>query len=183
MRTFFVGFVGACARSGCDIFGGIFEGEAAVDEVELDLAEGVAFAEFALGELGVELGHEEAGGGIVDFPEGGEDGFGFAFVAEEVGGDSGDFEAVAIAAAKGGFAGGEDDEVNVIEVGEVLDLGNLEGGAVAEDEEGLAGFGGDEFAVGGEVEDVGGLGEEAVFEAFAGEVTIEPSGAGEAARG
>jgi hypothetical protein len=64
-----------------------------------------------------------------------------------------------------------------------LDLGNLEGGAVAEDEIGLAGFGGDKFAVGGEVDNVGALGEEAVFEAFAGEVAIEPGAAGEAAGG
>jgi hypothetical protein len=85
--AFFVGFVGTCACSACCIF----DGEFAVDEVELDLAQGVAFAEFALGELGVELGHEQAGGRVVDFPEGGENGFGFAFVAQEVGGYSGDF--------------------------------------------------------------------------------------------
>ena len=42
-------------------------------------------------EAAAKLGHENAGGGVVDFPEGGEDGFRFGVTAEEVGGNSGDF--------------------------------------------------------------------------------------------
>jgi hypothetical protein len=57
----------------------------------LDFAEGLGFAEGGLVEGFVEFGHEEAGGGVVDFPEGCEDGFGSALVAEEVGSDACDF--------------------------------------------------------------------------------------------
>ena len=57
----------------------------------MDLAEGLGFAEVGGVEGFVEFGHEEAGGGVVDFPEGGEDCFGSALVAEEVGSDACNF--------------------------------------------------------------------------------------------
>ena len=68
LGTFFVGFVEANSGAGC----GILEGEFALDHSALDFAEGLGFAELGLVELGVELGHEQAGGGVVDFPERGE---------------------------------------------------------------------------------------------------------------
>ena len=45
--------------------------------------------------------------------------------------------------------------MNVAEVTQVLDLGDRVGGAVAEDKVGAFGVGVEEFAVGGDVEDVG----------------------------
>ena len=54
----------------------------ALDEGELGLAEGFGFGEFACGEVFVELLHELAGAGVVDAPEGGEDGF--SVLGEEV---------------------------------------------------------------------------------------------------
>jgi len=60
-----------------------------------------------------------------------------------------------IASAFACFAGAEDDEVDVAKVTQVLDLGDGVGGVVAEDEVGTFGVGVKEFAVGGDVEDVG----------------------------
>ena len=45
--------------------------------------------------------------------------------------------------------------MDVAEVAQVLDLGDGVGGAVAEDEVGAFGVGVKEFAVGGDVEDIG----------------------------
>ena len=79
-------------RLGLSIWGCYCEAEAAsiaygscvvaLDEGELGLAEGFGFGEFACGEVFVELLHELAGAGVVDAPEGGEDGFGV--LGEEV---------------------------------------------------------------------------------------------------
>ena len=79
-------------RLGLSIWGWYCEFEAAsiacrssavaLDEGELGLAEGFGFGEFACGEVFVELLHEMAGAGVVDAPEGGEDGFGI--LGEEV---------------------------------------------------------------------------------------------------
>ena len=57
-------------------------GVVALDEEELGLAEGFGFGEVACGEVFVELLHELAGAGVVDAPEGGEDGF--CVLGEEV---------------------------------------------------------------------------------------------------
>ena len=48
--------------------GEVLSGELAVEEFGLDLLEGFGFG-FALGEVGVELLHEEGGAGVADVPE------------------------------------------------------------------------------------------------------------------
>ena len=68
--------------------------------------------------------------------------------------------------------------MDVAEVTEIFDLGEGVGGAVAEDEIGGFGIGGDEFAVGGDVENVGFV-EESGGEAIEGEVLVEPLLSGE----
>jgi hypothetical protein len=77
------GDVEACASTVEGL--GVTVGEFAVDEddYDLDLAEGFGFG-FALGEVGVELLHEEGSEGVADVPEGGE---GVDAIAGQVGGD------------------------------------------------------------------------------------------------
>jgi len=75
----------------------------------LDLAEGFGFGEVALGKFAVELAHEEGGGGVVDEPEGGHDGFRAA--EQEVVPDTRNFDAFFVYAAFSGFASAEDNEV------------------------------------------------------------------------
>ena len=148
---------------------GVFGGELAFEEGDLDFLEGLGFGEFALGEVFVEFVHEEGGGGVVDEPEGGHDGFGSAF--EEVVTHSGDFESFGVHAAFSSFAGAEDDEVSSGEVFHAFDVWDAEFFAVAEEDEGFVGVAGEEAAVGGDVEDavVGDVGDEGFF----GEVFVE----------
>ena len=91
----------------------IFVGELAFEELFLDGLEGDRFGAVGLGEVGVEVLHEEGGGGVVDEPEGGHDGFGSA--EHEVMAHSCDFESFFVDAAFSSFAGAEDDEVGACE--------------------------------------------------------------------
>ena len=149
-------------------------GAIALEEGKLGLVESFGFGDFSGGELGVEVAHEEGGGGVVDEPEGGHDGF--CAAAEEEMPESGDFHAFCGHAAFSGFAGAEDDEVSACEVFHAFDRGNGQFFAVSEEEEGVVGVFG-EGAVGGDVEDavVGDVFAEGGF----GEVLVEALHAGE----
>lgn len=79
----------------------------------MGLAEGCGFGEFAFGKVGVKLFHEFAGAAVVDLPEGDDRGFGSTGL--ELVAESEDFFApCAEVAAESGFAGAEDDEIEVV---------------------------------------------------------------------
>jgi hypothetical protein len=89
-------------------------GAIALNQGDLGLAEGCGFAEFACGKAGVKLFHEFAGAAVVDLPEGGDRGFGSTVL--ELVAESEDFFAIgAEVAAESGFAGAEDDEIEVVQ--------------------------------------------------------------------
>ena len=118
----------------------------------------------------VEAGHEVLGTAIVDAPEGSHD---CACAAElKLVAHAEDFCAVA-EAVEAGFAGAEDDKVDVAE-SPVFDVD--EGGriAVAEEDEGVFGVAVDEGGVGSEVENVVFVHD--AFDGVEGEVAIAEGG-------
>ncbi len=83
------------------------------DQGNLGLAEGFGFGQAEV-EGNVEGVHEFLGAAVIDLPEGGNGGFGPG--ALELVAQAEDFLAIAKLTAEAGFAGGEDNEINAVEV-------------------------------------------------------------------